>query len=123
MNPGQALFFYNPTTTNMYATFVGTVPSGSLTNYLAPGYSLVGSMVPMSGDLVTNPISDFATNGAASGRSQDVLLTYSPGVGYNTYTYSSGGWLGGDPTITNVYEGFFFYNLFATNNWIEVYNP
>jgi hypothetical protein len=122
MNPGQAIFFYNPTVSNMYATFVGTVPSGTLTNALAPGYNLVGSMVPMSGDLVTNSISDF-TNGQGSGRTEDFLYTYSPGVGYNTYGYS-GGWLPSDPTITNVYAGFFFLNDFtSTNYWIETYNP
>jgi hypothetical protein len=123
MNAGQAVFFYNPTTTNMYATFVGTVPSGSLTNYLAPGFNLVGSMVPMSGDLVTNPISDFATNGASAGRSSDYALMTTPSVGYYEYLYSGGAWTPGDPTITNVYQGFFFYNAFATNNWIETYNP
>jgi len=127
MNPGQSIFFYNPTVSNMYATFVGQVPTVSnynLTNALAPGFSLVGSIVPMSGDLVTNSISDF-TNGQASGRLADYLLTYSPGVGYNEFTYlSSGSWSPGDPTITNVYAGFFFFNDYTTTNyWIETYNP
>jgi hypothetical protein len=118
MNPGQAIFFYNPTVSNMYATFVGTVPTGSLTNALNPGYNLVGSIVPMVGDLVTNSISAF-TNGQGAGRQSDTLLTYSPGIGYNVYGYSSG-WAPSDPTITNVYAGFFFFNDFATtNNWIE----
>lgn len=56
--PGQAVFFYNGITpaANMTATFVGTVPQGSLTNILVPGYNLVGSMVPTSGDFVVNTI-------------------------------------------------------------------
>jgi len=119
INPGQAVFFYNPTSTNMTATFVGTVPTGSLTNALNPGYNLVGSIVPVSGDIVTNSISLF-TNGAASGRTADELFTYTPGVGYSQDIYSSSGWSTGDPTLANVYEGFFFYNAFSTvNNWIE----
>jgi hypothetical protein len=122
MNPGQAVFFFNPGTTNMTATFVGTVPTGSVTNALAPGYNLVGSIVPMSGDLVTNSISQF-TNGAASGRTVDFIETYAPGVGYSEDIYSAGAWQTGDPTITNVYEGFFFFNGFTTtNNWIENYS-
>jgi hypothetical protein len=122
MNPGQAIFFYNPSSTNMYATFVGTVPTGTITNALAPGYNLVGSVLPVAGDLVTNSLSVF-TNGANSGRNSDVLYTYAPGVGYTVNAYTSGAWAGGDPTITNVYEGFFFYNaLTTTNNWIENYS-
>jgi len=127
ISPGQAVFFYNPTTTNMTATFVGTVTNGPVTNALTPGYSLVGSMVPVTGDIVTNSISMF-TNGqvTGSGRSvtADELYTYTPGAGYSTYQYSASGWVLGttpaDPTLTNVYQGFFFYNPFSTtNNWVE----
>jgi len=122
VNPGQAIFFYNPSTTNMSATFVGTVATGSQTNALYPGYNLVGSIVPVSGDLVTNSLSTF-TNGQNSGRESDVLFTYAPGIGYSQNTYTAGAWSSGDPTITNVYEGFFFFNaLSTTNNWIENYN-
>jgi len=130
INPGQAVFFYNPTATNMYATFVGTVPTGSITNALAPGYSLVGSVVPVSGDILTNSISLF-TNGqvTGSGRSvtADEIYTYAAGVGYSTYQYSASGWVLGttvtDPTLANVYSGFFFYNPFSTtNNWVENYS-
>jgi len=122
LNPGQAVFFYNPTSTNMYATFVGTVPTGSITNSLAPGYSLVGSVVPVSGDIVTNSISLF-TNGASSGRTSDEIFTYAATGGYSENIFSSGAWSPSDPVLTNVYEGFFFYNAFSTtNNWIENYS-
>jgi hypothetical protein len=121
INPGQAVFFYNPTATNMSATFVGTVPTGLMTNALAPGYNLVGSIVPVTGDIVTNSISDF-TNGASSGRSSDQIFTYAPGVGYSVNTYTGSGWGGGDPVLTNAYEGFFFVNAFSTTNyWVEDY--
>jgi hypothetical protein len=123
INPGQAVFFYNPTSTNMSATFVGTVPTGPITNALIPGYNLVGSVVPVTGDIVTNPISLF-TNGAYSGRTSDYIYTYSPSAGYSSQdSFTAAGWNTGDPTLTNVYEGFFFYNAFSTtNNWIENYS-
>jgi hypothetical protein len=58
--PGQAVFFHNPNAliggANMTATFVGTVPQGSLTNIIVPGYNLIASIVPASGDLVANSI-------------------------------------------------------------------
>jgi hypothetical protein len=112
----------NPSTTNMYATFVGTVPSGSVTNALIPGYNLVGSIVPMAGDLVTNSISLF-TNGQSSGRTVDFIDTYAPGAGYSQDIYSAGAWQTGDPIITNVYQGFFFFNGFSTTNyWVENYS-
>jgi hypothetical protein len=121
LNPGQAVFFYNPSTTNMSATFVGTVATGSQTNALYPGYNLVGSIVPMSGDLVTNSLS--VLPGQNSGREDDEVFTFAPGIGYNNpFIYASGAW-SADPIITNVYQGFFFYNALATtNNWVENYN-
>jgi hypothetical protein len=119
MNPGQAIFFYNPASTNMYATFVGTVPTGPTTNYLYPGYNLVGSVVPVTGDIVTNPISLF-TYGTNVGRASDQFLTMIPDVGYNVDTFTAGAWAGGDPVVSNAYTGFFFYNaLTITNNWVE----
>jgi hypothetical protein len=122
MNPGQAIFFFNPASSNMSATFVGTVPTGSMTNALLPGYNLVGSIVPVSGDIVTNTISTF-TNGQNSGRSSDVLFTYTAGVGYSQNTFTAGAWSAGDPTLTNTSEGFFFFNALATtNNWVENYS-
>jgi hypothetical protein len=122
INPGQAVFFFNPSTTNMSATFVGTVPTGLVTNALIPGYNLVGSIVPVIGDIVTNPISLF-TNAQSSGRTVDFIDTYTPGVGYLQDIYSAGAWQSGDPTLTNVYQGFFFFNGFSTtNNWVEDYS-
>jgi hypothetical protein len=122
LNPGQAVFFFNPSTTNMSATFVGTVPTGPITNALIPGYNLVGSVVPVTGDIVTNSISLF-TNGASSGRTVDFIDTYAPGVGYSQDIYSAGAWQSGDPVIANAYEGFFFFNGFSTtNNWVENYS-
>jgi hypothetical protein len=135
--PGQAIFFYNPNNTAMTATFVGTVPQGTLVNALAPGYNLVGSIVPTSGDLVANSITAFnptASAGAYPGYN-DFVYFYNPtgnayGSGfdnqdiYNPPSYG-GGWaesagsnpsaytvVGGfdDPTTTSVSQGFFYFN-------------
>jgi len=56
LNPGEAAWLKNPRATNVVLTFVGTVPQGSLTNTIAgPNkFSMVSSLVPQGGDLVTN---------------------------------------------------------------------
>jgi hypothetical protein len=78
--PGQAVFFKNPNAlvggASMTATFVGTVPQGSLTNILVPGYNLVGSIVPASGDLVANSIT--------AGFFASTVNSGGPGAGYQT---------------------------------------
>jgi hypothetical protein len=129
INPGQAVFIYNPLTTNETATFVGTVVSGPVTNVLSPGFNLIGSIVPATGDLVTNPIMNF-TNAAK----QDQVYAYDPtNQVFDIYSYTPGlgGWTSSsvlsDPIVSNVYTGFFYYNntafVTATNYWVEDYNP
>jgi len=55
--PGVACWFLNAGSANIVLTFVGTVPTGPITNALSPGFNLVSSAVPMSGDLASNSIS------------------------------------------------------------------
>jgi len=142
LNPGQAVFYFNGAATNQTVTFVGTVPQGLLTNQLVPGFNLVGSMVPTSGDLVTNTIMAAASAETGGGFGPngpgqldtiyifDSSYTGSQQNGYetaNSYGQGIGGWLNGDPVITNVFEGFFYYNANYTGavgaaanvNWIE----
>jgi hypothetical protein len=135
LNPGQAVFFYNSTSAAMSATFVGTVPQTStpiaspnftagLTNILTPGYNLVGSIVPASGDLseglagLTNIFKkDFVytydpTNGGYSGK--DVVSVAGGGTGYNNQ------WGLGDPIVDQTGYGFFYWNNQSTNNpWVQ----
>jgi hypothetical protein len=137
INPGQAVFFYNnvnlKTGTNMVATFVGTVPQNStalstqlpngLTNTLVQGYNLVGSIVPASGDIVTNSIT------LLPGENLDYVYVYDPTTnsvgqqgGYITQgemQFVGGAWTV-DPILANVYEGFWFHHhLAAPNVWVE----
>lgn len=127
LNPGNACFFYNSTTAAMSATFVGTVPqngSYNMTNLMNPGWNLLGSIVPASGDLSTNPITqltnifkkDFVyTYDQVTGYSpKDSVAAPGGGSGYNNQ------WTGGDPQIEQVGFGFFYWNNQSTNNpWVE----
>jgi len=127
IEPGQAVFFFNNTAAAMTATFVGQVISGPTTNTIIPGYNLIGSQVPASGDIVTNSIMDF-TNGLR----HDYVYTYNDaGQTFNPITAivlpGNGApgsyleeWTGGDPSIANPYDGFFYWNNALTNNtWVE----
>jgi hypothetical protein len=126
LNPGVACFFQNNSSTNITFTFVGTVPQGSLTNILTPGFNLVGSAVPTSGDLITNSITMLTNYNIG-----DDVYTYNPTTAqYPEYSAVSGvrsggtgyndNWLGGDPIITNVGSGFFYQNNSnAPVVWVE----
>lgn len=140
LNPGQAIFFDNtdPSTT-IKCTFVGTVPqngSYNMTNNLAPGYSLVSSIVPVSGDLVTNSVTG-AFFGSLNNADPypvggDFIYTYDPVAGFQQAVFEPlavGGWTGGpgtggpgggDPVTTNVAQGFFYYNQSGgLEQWVE----
>jgi hypothetical protein len=122
LNPGVACWFLNNQATNVTATFVGTVPQGSLTNTLSPGFNLVSSAVPTSGDLVTNSITSLTNYNIG-----DAVYTYTPAAGYALYQSSTKGstgynsnWLpGGDPVVSNVGQGFWYLNNHATVQWVE----
>jgi len=129
LTPGTAAWFYNPEATNMTATFVGTVLTGPQTNTLIPGFNLVGSIVPASGDLATNSIMSLTNT-----TRHDYVYTYDPIAGYgpqdNVAAPGNGQagsylneWTAGDPIISNVYDGFFYFNFASTNNyWVENYS-
>src|SRR5665213_212205 len=82
LNPGQAVWINAVTNTTI--TFVGTVPQGSLTNVLHPGFNLVSSAVPTSGYIITNSIMNFTNT-----QLKDAVYTYAPGVGYTSYISES----------------------------------
>jgi len=130
INPGSAVWIFNPFTSNLNATWVGTVPSGSQTNALISGYSLVGSIVPATGDLITNSITHFTGQ-----NKNDVIYAWDPvNQGYYSYewfpAFGIWGYNGStstpaDPTVTNIYEGFYYFNNSSTSttlNWVETYS-
>ena len=141
LNPGQAIFFQNPNPVhgaNMTATFVGTVPTGTLTLPLVPGFNLVGSMVPVSGDLVTSSIAGLtAQNGdyvlffnpnpigsVQAGFAQDAYAasaTY--GTGWSSSVVGPNIGANDDPTVPTVYQGFLYNNGQATTEqWVETFS-
>jgi len=129
LGPGSACFFYNSTTAAMSATVVGQVPSVPATNTLTPGWNLVGSILPASGDISTNPVSALTNF-----NKQDFVYTYDPtNGGYSQKTVALSTLLGvgysnghnrwgtpGDPSVDQVGYGFFYWNNQTTNEqWIE----
>jgi hypothetical protein len=132
--PGQAVFYFNHNSTNETNAFVGTVPSGSLTNTLVPGYNLVGSIVPTSGDLYSNSISALSNTTPNVG---DLLYVFQAPIQSYTNAYKvvnlavahngTSPWQesqGGDPIISTPGEGFFYFNSSTTASieWVENYS-
>jgi hypothetical protein len=129
LSPGTACFFFNAHGTNITNTFVGTVSSGG-TNLLVPGYNLVGSMVPTSGDLYSNSISALSNVPPNKG---DLVYVFDPltqgysGAYKSTPATPNGNspWnaaAGGDPSISADSDGFFYLNnttTATTLNWVE----
>jgi hypothetical protein len=132
--PGVAVSFYNSTGSAMSATFVGQVPQSNIwnmTNVIPPGYNMVGSMIPASGDISTNPCMaltnmnkhDYVytfdpTNGGFSAKDVVTAANQTGSSGYNNE------WGQGDPVTDQVYYGFYYWNnqKTANLNWVENYS-
>jgi hypothetical protein len=142
VNPGTAIFVdnvFSPLNSGaagtFHATFVGSVPSsasGLFTNVLTPGFNLVGSIIPVTGDLQTSAILNLPnteSGGNPSSLANDIVFFFDPtynGHGQNGFQESaafsySAGWVGGnDPVIPSVSQGFYFESFSAQNvNWVE----
>jgi hypothetical protein len=109
LNPGEAVWFDNPFSTNITLTFVGTVPQGTNSVTLNAGFTMASSPVPQSGDLVT-------VMGLTNENTGDTIFVFNPGSGYTTYNYNpntgvagqGGNWSAtGDPMV-NVGQGFWY---------------
>jgi hypothetical protein len=115
MNPGEAIWFNNGKTTNLTATFVGTVPQGTNIVPIIQGYQMIGSPVPFSGDLVTNMqftnYADHSTlyvfNNPAPGKPRGAYnINFIDLTGGASSSYKSQ-WDGPDPELA-VGQGFFY---------------
>jgi hypothetical protein len=128
MNPGVGLWFQSPS--NYTLTFVGQVPQGSLTNMLQSSLNLVGSAVPVSGDIITNSISALTNyNIGDAFEMYDPVDGYSGGIG-GIYNVASSkhipgtGYMNdfspGDPITYYVSQGFWYVNSTGTPiTWVE----
>jgi hypothetical protein len=118
LNPGQAVWIYNPGTTTVTNTFVGTVPSGTLNNVLLPQtYNLMSSILPTSGDIVTNSLMLF-TNATK----KDQAWAYSSATQGFSESVSGGGsaWPNGGDPVQPIAGGFFYFNAgTVANTWVE----
>jgi len=129
-SPGVGFWFDSAATSNTTLTFVGTVPSGSITNTLVAGFNLVGSVVPMSGDLCSNSISaltnfnigdNIYTYNIATAAYSEFTSVVAGSKASSPNTYHSNWTVAGDPTVTNVGQGF-WYDATAAVNWVENYS-
>lgn len=124
MNPGEAIWFYNPNSTNIVITFVGTVPQGSLTNSIgSPGFTMLSSIVPQGGDLVTNL-------GLTNYNDGDQVYVWNnpPGtyvtstvdleLGYEGYLDQ---WDSPDPVVA-VGQGFWYYTTGGAISWVRSFS-
>jgi hypothetical protein len=119
LNPGQAAWLYNPSNTTYTVTFVGTVPSGTNSVTLLPNtFNLVSSILPTSGDIVTNGLMNF-TNGVK----KDQVWNWNPATAsYIEYLRGASTW-SADPIQSNVGGGFWYLNSQSTNNyWTESFS-
>jgi hypothetical protein len=142
INPGQGVWLDNPGAPRT-VTFVGVVPQngsvnnenqgtglGYLTNVLTPGLNLVGSALPMDGDLFvnTNTLMIGATQGGFVLQDDSVIRYNQAGqTYYSTDVYTTKNhWASGvqDPTTASLTEGF-WYDVFggANETWVENFSP
>jgi hypothetical protein len=114
INPGDGFFMYNPGAA-FTITFVGEVPTGSLSTPLVTGFNMVGSKVPQSGKLQT----DLGYVPAAP--AEAVYQFRNATGGYDIYGWDTGVWDPDEPVL-GVGEAVFIYRLGAPGNWTRTFN-
>jgi len=124
INPGQAIWLFNPSNTVTTATFVGMVPTSNSSTLFAGSFNLVGSAIPASGDIVTNSLMTFS-----NGVKHDQVWTFTTTNANPYFEYVATGnslatnWPAGDPVLPTVGGGFWYLNNQATNNfWAQTYS-
>jgi hypothetical protein len=115
LNVGNG-FFLQPTLSQT-VTFVGDVQTGSSTNTITGGLTLLGSKVPVAGP----------QPGSTVGNDGDAIFTWNAvGQSWNASSFIDGfGWdsVSVNGPAVGVAEGFFYQNTGATVNWITTLNP
>jgi len=113
LNPGEGIFLSVPANTNF--TFVGQVLQGSQTNqFIAPGYTILGSKIPLSGALQT--VLQYTPANGDAVYLYDQSLNAGSG-GYNSFLFSTrGGWSPGEP---NIAPGVGFFLNTTSTSWVQ----
>jgi hypothetical protein len=115
LKPGEGFFFDNADTNpNSTITFTGEVTQGSeLTVPLSVGFSLVGSIVPQSGQLDTVLGLD--------PQEEDRFFLFD-GTTYSVFIWRNSGWLGGNAPAPGIAEGFFVDSNNGTTTWTRSFS-
>jgi hypothetical protein len=120
-NPGEGLWLYNPWTTNVTLTFVGTVltgsvtnsPANALTNVMGTGFQIVSSMVPVAGAVD-------AVFGIVPATQDSVFIWDTNATAYDQFTWTKKGvWSPAGPPTVAVGQAFWYEVSTGTNNWVE----
>jgi len=122
LNPGEAGWLFNPGSSAVTVTFVGQVPTGTLSVPLVPGaFTMISSPLPTSGNIVTNTLMTF-TNAVKKDQAW-VWTETSGGTGIYAESIATGAasWLGGNDPVQGQVGGGFWYlnNSGSTNFWVE----
>jgi len=112
LNPGEGVFFYNPTNVTLTLTFIGEVPQGYLLNAFPTNSSIRSSIAPQSG-YIDSVLGFPAVDG-------DAISVYRNGQ-YSTYTFDAlippGSWNPTNP-VPNLGESFWIRNSTGSSrNW------
>lgn len=113
LNPGEGAFIRNPTAAAFNVTFVGEVPTGSLSNPIPAGFSIRSSQVPQAGRLTADL--------GFPGKAGDTIYQFENGA-YKISTFDDldNAWSPADPAI-KVAESF-FVRKGAADTWARTFN-
>jgi hypothetical protein len=110
---GEGVFFRNPSTNTVMATFVGEVAQGCLTNSLPEGYSMKGALVPQIATLSEHLI---------PGEIGDEIRIYKNdlqgGGTYDISVYTVDGWT--PNLVLNIGEAFWIYKQ-NPQDWVRCF--
>jgi hypothetical protein len=114
LNPGEGAFILNPSLTTSFTNiFAGEVTTGTTTNALPSGFSVVSSVVPQSGAL-DSALGFPAVDGDV------VYLFNSTTKTYQIFPYDFGTF-GGTPPVPKVGESFFVLKN-GPASWVRTFN-
>jgi hypothetical protein len=109
LNPGAGAFINLASATTI--TFVGNVPQGSLTNIIAPGFSIQSIPIPVS---LTITSSTNALLNLPKPNVNDVIYQWVNATGYAPHTFRSSGIWTGTAYAPAVGESFFYFSTATT---------
>jgi hypothetical protein len=117
LTPGNGVFVFNPTATQLKLTFVGEVPQGPLSNPLPKGFSIKATQVPQEGkpDVLGLP-----------GTAGDKVYRYNKTTkAYDTFTFDDLDlkWIP-DPglPVIPVGEAFFLFRATSAGTWARTFS-